>query len=182
MYDINTRGSGEAALVVVSAANYQPCEYTNVFNNTIASAQGEGIRCIAYQTPAGAEVNYNIFKNNIVICDGQALFANYGGNNVSTGTGNVYESNCFGAERSNFIRWGSTNYSTYDAWIAASSQTDNNVESDPLFVDANGDDYALAFNSPCIGVGENLGAAYDDSLMPASSWPDGVVTGDQDDY
>ena len=59
----------------------------------------------------------------------------------------------------------------------------NNINEDPLFTDEGGDDYTLASNSPCKNVGDGtLGSPYNIALMPSSTWPDGVVTGDQDDY
>ena len=58
----------------------------------------------------------------------------------------------------------------------------NSIETDPLLSDAASDDYTLASNSPCIGAGENIGAPYNEALMPTSTWPSGVVTGDQNDY
>jgi len=53
---------------------------------------------------------------------------------------------------------------------------------DPGFTDEDNDDYTLASDSPCIGAGANLGSPYNTALMPSSTWPDGVVTGNQDDY
>ena len=106
-----------------------------------------------------------------------------GGNNVgSWGTGNVYDNNCFGAEFTDFIVWGSTLHDTYDAWEADHGEAWAQVESDPSFTDDTSDDYTLASDSPCIGGGDDLGAPYNVGLMPASTWPSGVVTDDRGDY
>jgi len=59
---------------------------------------------------------------------------------------------------------------------------ENGVHTDPSFTAVGSDDFTLASDSPAINAGANLGATYDDALMPSSTWPDGVVTGDQDDY
>ena len=83
----------------------------------------------------------NIWKNNI--SDGndatnmRELYVNNGCSNNANGTGNVYEYNAFGAERSGMFAWNGTIDSTYDAFITTSSQNDNNAEGDPLFVNNN---------------------------------------------
>lgn len=64
----------------------------------------------------------------------------------------------------------------------ATGQQLHGLSEDPKFADADNDDYTLASDSPCVGAGETLGAAYDDGLMTSSTWPTGVVTGDRDDY
>ena len=156
-------------------------ENNHVYNNTVIGGRG-GIKVASYSTGA-CELNNNIVKNNICISQTRnALVCDTGGDNDASGTGNVYESNCFGAESAGFINWGGVEYDTYDAYISASSQTDNNIEADPSFTNEGGDDYTLASDSPCIGAGVNLGAPYNEALMPSSSWPDAVVTGDQNDY
>ena len=154
-----------------------------IYNNTFDGAP-YGVQVNVTTTGAGVDVSDNIVKNNIFTgWSVQALRATYGGANDATyGSGNVYEQNCWGVASSNFMGWGGSDYSTYDAWLTASSQADNNVEADPSFTNAGADDYTLASDSPCIGAGVDLGASYDDALMPSSTWPDGVVTGDQDDY
>jgi hypothetical protein len=126
-----------------------------------------------------------VCKNNISLHTNgtnRSLRAFYGGENDGTmGSGNVYEKNAFGTEHTNFIEWGQgVYYSTYDAWLTASSQTDNNVESDPSFTNAAGDDFSLASDSPCRDVGVDLGSPYNLALHPNSFWPNGVLTVDQD--
>ena len=157
--------------------------YNKIYNNTIVGGY-VGIFCGTTVSQAeGCSLSYNEFKNNIVTGQSEyAIYANDGGDNAGGwGTGNVYENNCLGAEAIS-ISWDGSTYTTYDSWIAASSQTDNNIESDPSFTAAGSDDYTIASNSPCIGEGLILGAGYDDGLLPGSTWPDGVVTGDRDDY
>ena len=56
------------------------------------------------------------------------------------------------------------------------------LNSDPLFTNAAADDFTLQPTSPCINQGEDLGDTYDDALHRDSSWPDNVITADQDDY
>ena len=154
------------------------------YGNTCYDNGTYGIQVNGLASGGVAKCTDNVVKNNICIGHTYELDGHTGGENDGTmGSGNVYESNCFDLESSNFILWGAGNYySTYDDWIAASSQTDNNVEADPSFTDAAGGDLTLASDSPCIDAGVDLGASYDDALLPASTWPDGVVTGDQDYY
>ena len=176
-------GDWSSATVRVDTRETYHAENIEVYNNTLVGGY-YGIFVTTTETRGTGDVKNNTFKNNIVTgYSTAALYANLGGDNDGTyGSGNVYENNCFGAESSNFISWDATNYSTYDTWLAASSQADNNVEADPLFTNSASDDYTLQSGSPCVGAGANLGAAFDDGLMPVSSWPDGVVTGDRDDY
>ena len=156
-------------------------ENINVYNNTISGCY-IGLQCGAYAV-GSCEFNDCSFKNNVSVDSGiKNLRAQYGPDNITYGSGNVYEKNCLGAESSNFIGWGGSSYSTYDSWISASSQTDNNIESDPSFTDAGSDDYTLASDSPCIGAAVDLGLPYNIGLLPASTWPDGVLTGDRDSY
>ena len=152
-----------------------------VVNNTVYNSY-IGIHAATFEESGDLEFDDNTFKNNILAGCTYAIRTEDGAANDTWGTGNVYENNCCGAEASNFIMWNTTAHSTYDAWIAASSQTDNNIEADPSFTNAGADDYTLAAGSPCIGAAENLGSPYDAALLAASSWPDSVVTGSQDDY
>lgn len=152
---------------------------TLVYNNTIT---GNSIGIYSGGDSTSQVVN-TVIKNNIISGNtAQELYCAAGADNDTTnGSGNVYEQNCLGAEGSNFIYWNG-NISTYDAFISASSQTDNNIESDPTFTDSDNDDYTHAAGSTAIGAGVNLGASYDDGLLPTSTWPDGVLTADRDDY
>jgi len=157
-------------------------ENNNIFNNTVYGCH-IGIQAATYGEEAACRFNDNTFKNNICAdCTIELRVSGGASNDVTYGSGNVYNKNCFGAQSSNFIKWDSTDCSTYVAFIAASSQTDNNIESDPSFTAVGTDDYSLAAGSPCIGAGENLGSPYNAALLPSSTWPDGVVTGSQDDY
>jgi hypothetical protein len=56
------------------------------------------------------------------------------------------------------------------------------LNEDPKFVDPGNGNFELQTGSPCIGTGANLGSSYDQGIMPGSTWPDNVITGDQDDY
>ena len=154
-----------------------------VYNNTVVGGQ-RGIKVDAYSKGA-CELNNNEVKNNICVgfsvC---ALFADNGGDNDAVnGSGNVYDHNCFGPEASGFIKWGSSTYDTYAAWKTAHGEAWTQVAGDPLFTNAGSDDYTLSTGSPCIGTAlDDLGAPYNVGLLQASTWPDGVLTGDRDNY
>jgi len=53
---------------------------------------------------------------------------------------------------------------------------------DPLYTNPSAPDFTLQSGSPAIDNGADLGVAYDDALKAGSSWPDSVVTADQDLY
>lgn len=61
------------------------------------------------------------------------------------------------------------------------SEETNTTSGDPLYTNFAGDDFTLAVGSPCISTGVDLGDTYDDALHYISSWPDSVLTLDQDD-
>ena len=156
-----------------------------IYNNIVIGGQ-VALSCAGYDLGSG-RMNNNIWRNNV--CYGysdHALVCDEAGANDTYGSGNVYNNNAFGTESSNFIWWKS-GYSTYDAWLAASSQTDNNTEDDlsSAFTNPGADDYTCAPGSPLIGAGVDLGSPFNTGLMPASlkaQFPSNVVTGDRGDY
>jgi parallel beta-helix repeat protein len=159
-------------------------EHNRVYNNSCYGGRG-GLKCVAYnQTADWTHLTDNIFKNNIVSgTDDEALICMGGGDNLTYGTGMVYDNNCLGAEATNFIFWGyGTHYSTYDAWETAHGESWTQIEGDPLYTDPANGDLTLQSGSPCVGAGENLGSPFDNGLLTTSTWPDGVVTGDRDSY
>jgi hypothetical protein len=153
-----------------------------VYNNTTYGNSQNGIDCYT-QTGNGQLFNNNIVRNNIADGNTGAEFEAVNGctNDTTNGTGNIYNNNNFGIEYTSFLAWGGSNYSTYDAWISASSQTDNNIETACMQNPGSGD-YTLSASDGCVNSGADLGASYDDALDPASSWTDNVDTIDQDDY
>jgi hypothetical protein len=105
----------------------------------------------------------NLVKNNISTGSTVSeLFAWGGGQNDGThGTGNVYTYNCFGAEKANFVNWGGSNKSTYDAWETAYGATTSSIEADPAFVSTVTPDFHLLSTSPCINSGTDVGLTTD---------------------
>src|ERR1019366_4178110 len=103
------------------------------------------------------------------------------------GSGNVYSYNAFGPPATKFITWGESNYSTYTAWETTTGNCgtpgcSHSVQSDPQFVNASAAQFWLQSGSPAIGAGTNLGSPYNIGLLPVSSWPNSVLTGDQNSY
>jgi hypothetical protein len=160
-----------------------------VYNNT---AWGNYTAAIAWwgdsQTPGCTD---NIMENNIAVntTAGPNFVANGGCENSGTyGSGNVYTYNDFGPASSIFIQWGAgTFYSTYSAWETAAGNCgttgcSHSVEAAPTFANASAGQFWLTSGSPGIGAGTNLGSPYNFGLMPRSTWPNSVVTGDQNAY
>jgi len=153
--------------------------HNKFYNNTLVGGQ-HGIATMVTDTTG--EVSYNEFKNNIIIGTNSAkIKATNGGDNITYGHDNVYSHNCLGAEATGFVIW-TTAKDTYDAWETAYGGTTNSIEADPVFEDDANDKYWLAPSSPCKNAGLDLGDAFEDGLHYPSTWPDGVVTLDQDSY
>jgi len=162
-----------------------------VYNNTV---YGNNLYGILVEGPsAGSTLNgctNNFVVNNIIVgtTGGPSLEVFNGCENPgANGSGNVYTYNDFGTAASNFITWGSSNYSTYATWEAATGNCgttgcSHSVQADPQFVNAAASQFWLASASPAIDAGLNLGSPYNMGLMPGSTWPNSVVTGDQNAY
>ena len=152
----------------------------NIFNNSIYGCW-IGIQVAEYATTG--EINDCTFKNNICSGNDIELRASGGGSNDAVnGSGNVYDNNCFGAEASGFISWGGSTYNTYDAWETAHGEAWVQVEGDSLFADPDNGDLTLESGSPCKSTGDDLGPPFNIGPLPSSVWPDGVLTGNRDDY
>ena len=87
--------------------------------------------------------------------------------------------NCWGSGLGTPIRRNSSNI-TVATHCSSHGQDCNSIISDPLYTDAPSGDLTLGGGSLCINAGVDLGASYDDALLPASTWPDAVVTASQD--
>jgi hypothetical protein len=71
---------------------------------------------------------------------------------------------------------------TLAAWQSATGQDMHSKSSNPQFANASGGQFWLTSGSPGIDAGSNLGSPYNIGLMPGSTWPNSVVTGDQNAY
>jgi len=108
------------------------------------------------------KVANNVIINNISLGNVKDLYADRGGDNDGIhGSGNIYQRNCFGAERAGFIKWGGTNYSSYAQWESAYGKPTYSVKSDPQLVNPELGIFKLQSSSPCIDTGTNVGLAHD---------------------
>ena len=172
----NNGRCGIAFLPVVSDEPFHDC---TVYNNSIygngtdgASNWGYGIYFEGYSS----DIQNNALYNNCINCSTKYEIL-VSGTPVPTVDYNVAKND----STSTIFYENGTAYNLAN-YQSVKSQMLNGKQEDPLFTDPGNGDLTLQSGSPCIGAGVNLGASYDDALMPSSTWPDGVVTGDQDDY
>jgi hypothetical protein len=189
LYNISY-SNGEAGIWVQNsdgtATSNQAVELYNntVFGNTVAGLLLQG------DYPVASTCTGNLVKNNISSGNtGPNLVARYGCENVGIyGRGNVYTYNDFGPLATNFIEWGAGVYeSTYATWETATGNCgttgcSHSVEAAPAFANASAGQFWLTSGSPGVDAGLNLGSPYNIGLMPGSTWPNSVVTGDQNAY
>jgi hypothetical protein len=79
------------------------------------------------------------------------------------------------------LQWGSTAY-TFGNWQTVTHRDADSLNAVPLFANALAGQLWLTTGSPCIGSGADLGSPYNMGLLPTSSWPNSVLTVDQDNY
>jgi hypothetical protein len=156
------------------------CSSNLVYNNTFYNNHVTNINLSGAETgDPGGFIN-NVVRNNIAFGGGMILNCTWGAENDGTnGSGNVYEYNALGPEAAKFIQWGGAFKSTYAAWETAYGGRTYSVETDPMFTNASGGDFTLRATSLCIDAGADLGPSYSTALMPGSSWPTNVMTGNQ---
>jgi hypothetical protein len=158
-----------------------------MYNNT---SYGNLVGIAVLGPSAAGMITNNLIENNISVNNRTAnLKATGGGENDGTnGSENVYRYNGFGPQATNFIEWGTGVYeSTYTTWETATGNCgragcSNSVQSAPAFANASAGQFWLTSGSPGIDAGLNLGSPYNIGLMPGSTWPNSVVTGDQNAY
>jgi len=161
---------------------------TGTSQSSIANIIGAGdggsnmiIGNVVYNSYWGIEISADhglILKNNAV----------HGSTNTDLRVGTGYadinsDYNCFSSSATT-IKEQTTGYTlaqwkTYTSGLGKELDT-NSLEADPLFTNAGADDFTLTSDSPCIDAGFDLGDSYKWALDVSSTWPDGVVTVDQD--
>jgi hypothetical protein len=174
--------NGQVGLGAVNRA------HNNLFYNNTAYANEEAFAVWASPSMAGG-LTGNRLENNIGTRSTVAnlVCTNGGENDGANGSGNVYAYNGFGPATTNFITWGASNFSTYATWEAAAGNCgtagcSHSVQADPAFVNASAAQFWLLPASAAIDAGANLGSPYNIGLLPGGSWPNSVVTGDQNSY
>ena len=164
-FDQNGDGGYHDGCVIVGNTSYG--------NSTIGGGTGCGI--FAKVTDS---VLYNNIcaQNNVIENTSEEIRVESGG-----GTGNIVDYNLvYNPNETDLYREDGDFYT--HAEYQSFGQQAHGLNEDPKFTNAGTGDFTLASDSPCIGAGSNLGASYDDALLPGSTWTGGVLTGDQDDY
>jgi hypothetical protein len=176
--------------------------------NIISGNVNDGINVIA---PNGVTINFTAYNNTIYNNGAWALYLYSPGTGTGSVTfeNNIVSMNDTGGSSNDFqnssppsitlvsnynlfynsagFRWNygtgyGTTYYTLAAWRSATGQDLNSVSSNPLFANAGSGQLWLTSGSPGIDAGLNLGSPYNIGLMPGSTWPNSVVTGDQNAY
>lgn len=157
-------GNGGSGIDVAGTGTFT----LTVYNNTIATSTGDGVL---------ATEGTWLLKNNLLYNNGH-----YEVEAPSTVTSFTSDYNDFyHAAGGNFMSWSGT-AATFAGWQSASSQDSNSLSTDPLVANAGANNYTIAGNSPLVDVGTSLGSTYQFALLPASTWPNGVQTGVQNNY
>ena len=111
------------------------------------------------------------FRNNIAVAsNGKHVVVSSGGNSFNY---NDY----YGGSLTPF-GWSGTSYD-FAIWQTASGQDVNSLNSDPEFSDPSTGQFWLTSGSRAIDAGSNLGSPYNIELVPGSTWPNSIVTGDE---
>ena len=152
---------------------YRSTENNLIINNTLYQNEREiyvGHGGQWYDCGAG-----NVFKNNII-------FAGSGGFGIAVDTyddpgtlpsGTVFDYNDIHAPGGTFAYIDNDTYGSLASWRTGTGQDANSISSDPLFLDAGGNDFHLDDYSPCIGAGIAEGAPLDDfEGIPRGAPPD----------
>lgn len=116
------------------------------------------------------------FENNIVGQGGQYEFDRPYGSYLVSNYNDFYHST-----GGTFMKLFGTAYN-FSGWKTASGQDANSQNADPQFMNASATQFWLQSGSPAIDAGTNLGSPYNIALLPSSSWPNSVLTGDQNAY
>ena len=141
---------------------YRVSSGTNIYNNTLCCNRA-GI-ALRGENTSERNMRRNLIKNNICSnSTNEEFIATFGAENDGTmGSGNVYTNNVFGAERSNFIRWGNGEFkSTYAEFDLAYGSATHSIVGNSIFVNPTGSNLRLLSNSPCIDAGADVGLISD---------------------
>ena len=140
------------------------------FNNTIANNAED---CL-FATRGSWTFKNNLCLNNATT---SGWYEGYVNTTVSSFTSDYND--FYHAAGGNFMYWQGT-ATTFSGWQSASGQDSHSLSTNP-FVFGNGI-FILQPFSPLINAGTNLGATYQNALLPTSMWPNGVVLGNQNSF
>lgn len=174
-------GNGRCGLSLDAYSGGLFTSNAKVYNNTLArngwetsQASGQGIVAAAI----ASDFKNNIcFDNNTSGDDQREVYINDGG-----GTANTMDYNLvYHPTSTNVYYWDGSNYTAANIY-SSTGQQQHGIHENPDFIDPDNGNFILRSDSPCIGAGVHLGATYDDGVLPGSTWPSGVTTGNQGDY
>ena len=155
-----------------------------VYNNTCYgnTLNSSGTRTTLAEIGVGASEdgrNANVeIKNNVVHATEANAQAIYLDEHAYKAPGLSITNNDWHAVATNWYFWNNGWGNDLATWNALTGVgTDWN--SDPLFANGAGGDFTLQATSPCIDAGTDLGPSYSTALLPGSSWPGNVQTGNQ---
>jgi parallel beta-helix repeat protein len=161
--------------------------YAYLYNNTsydnCKNSSGELSTFTEYKFIAtdDGDTIYLVAKNNIAQATKQNTYAVYVDPEVEGSTGLDIRNNDWYAAATNWYYWNSGGGNDLATWNGLSG-IGSDLSSDPLFINAESNDFTIQAGSPCIDAGVNLGPRYDGALFYTSSWPDSVVIVDQDSF
>ena len=165
-------------------------------NNVLIGSlySNEGLKIYGNVLYGGGYSIYCIYAENGPVAKNMKIF-----NNIMSGCGSgnkpLYIDTCtdytgfdennnvylaYGGVGSDIIHYDGVNYNLTE-WQAAGFGADSK-DADPLYTDQDNQDFTLQAGSPCLDEGTPLGPPYNIGLLPGSTWPDGVLTGDRGDY
>jgi len=137
------------------------------YNNIIFDNKGAGIKMTNY---GDGSCSNNIFKNNIIfdnqdsVYDAQIIF-----DGTAVMDSNVFAYNCIYRSDATKIRTYEDGVNTL-TWMESNypNNFSNNLQQNPLFVDADNGNFGLQADSPCIDAGTDvsLTSDYNGSLVP----------------
>jgi parallel beta-helix repeat protein len=160
--------------------------HANIYNNTVYGNNQDFYGLVTTKSEMGVdafgpgEVSNIVIRNNVVQATEANTYAIYLGPNAYSSSGLSIGNNNWYAAAANWYFWNKTGGKNLATWNALTGGG-TDLNSDPLFAAAVGGDFALQAGSPCIDAGADVGSSYSTALMPGSSWPNKVLTGDQRD-
>jgi len=165
-------GNGGRGIMLSMNLGEEECNDNLIYSNTAYNSRQSLVFWGAGSTHS---ISNNIVKNNIFLTSSEDDISYLPQGRDS---GNVFAYNCLGPNNIK-VNWNRSSKTTYAAWETAYGSTTHSVQSDPFFTNAPGGEFTLLAVSPCIDAGADLGPSCATALLPGSSWPGNVMTGDQ---
>jgi parallel beta-helix repeat protein len=165
-------GNGGRGIMLSMDVGEEQCNDNLIYNNTVYNSRQS---LVVWGAGSTHSISNNLIKNNIFLTSSEDDISY---RPQGRDSGNVFAYNCLGPNNIK-VTWNGFSKTTYAAWETAYGGTTHSVQSDPSFTNVAGGDFTLRDDSPCIDAGADLGPLYSTALVPGSSWPSNVLTGDQ---